>query len=526
MYRPIQFFATLAVIALAGCGSPTPPASETVPAADVSLGLTVEVTGGAVAGVRLGDSNVAAFKGIPYAAPPVGELRWKPPQAVVPWEGVLAADTDPDACVQELQRSRLPWSEEYMHQGDASEDCLYLNIWTAAASADERRPVMVWIHGGGLNEGSNAIVTYDGAAFAGKGVVLVGINYRLGPLGYLAHPELTAESANGASGNYGFLDQVAALEWVQANIGNFGGDPDNVTIFGQSAGARSVTMLMRSPLAKGLIDHAIIESGGQRRNPDVYGDLPSLADAERLGIEAQEKIGAASLAELRATPAERFVEPDIGRRGAIADGYFWPADVEAGDEVPVIVGFTADDGFVEPADDELTVETYAAEARELYGENADGYLSLYPVDANSNIRAVKLQALRDRAAVSVGLWAGEQSEHSGRVYTYYFDRATPWPEHPEFGAHHTSEIPYVFGTLGKLVDRRPDAVDYEVSDMVSSYWVNFATSGDPNGEGLPEWAPFDETKMMIMRLAGDAGPIPVAEPEKLRFWKTVLSPAT
>jgi len=532
MNRANLYIFILAMIAAAGCGSSSEPPSEPMsepmsesPAAVPVSPDPIEVDGGLIVGVQLPDSAVTVYKGIPYAAPPVGDLRWQAPQAALPWEGVLAADTDADACVQELQRSRLPWSEEFMHLGDASEDCLYLNLWTAAQSADERRPVMVWLHGGGLREGSNAIATYDGTTFAGKGVVLVGVNYRLGGIGFFAHPELTAESGHSASGNYGFLDQVAALNWIQKNIASFGGDPNNVTIFGQSAGARSVAMLMQSPLAKGLFRQAIIESGAQRRGGVANPDMMSLAEAEQLGIEAQETLGVASLAELRAIPATRFLEADIGRRNAIADGWFWPANLET-EQVPVIVGFTADDGFVGPDDDELTVDSYAVEAQELYGEHADAYLSLYPVDAESDIRTVKLAALRDKARTSVSLWADFQLEHSDQVYTYFFDRATPWPEHPEFGAHHTGEIPYVFGTLGELIDRRPDEVDYRISEMVSSYWANFATAGDPNGDGLPEWPAFDAAAGSIMRLAGDTGPIPLADPAKVAFWSKVLTPTT
>lgn len=528
MYRHKLIISALTALALSGCGQGSAPESaQQAPANEQAAAApaAVQVEGGLVSGVKVADSAVMAYKGIPYAAAPVGDLRWKPPQPVVSWEGVRVADSDPDACVQELQRSRLPWSEEYMHQGDASEDCLYLNIWTAASGADEKRPVMVWLHGGGLREGSNAIVTYDGTSFAKKGVVLVGVNYRLGAIGFLALPELTAESEHGASGNYGFLDQVAALKWVQANIARFGGDPDNVTIFGQSAGARSVSMLTQSPLAAGLVDHAIIESGAQRRAPEANSPMDTLAEAEQAGLAIEKAVGATSLAELRAIPAERFVESDIHSPGAIEDGWFWPAKpVPLG--VPIIVGFVADDGFVDPEDEKLTVASYKAEAKELYGDQADAYLALYPVDASSNIVAVKLQAMRDKAAVSVNMWADAQSRFSERIYTYFFDRATPWPEHPEFGAHHTSEIPYVFGNLDKLVDRRPEAVDYKVSDMVSSYWVNFARNGDPNGAGLPEWSAYDPAKGTIMHLAADPGMIPPASPEKVAFWKDVFSPAT
>ena len=486
-----------------------------------SLRDPVEVDGGRVAGVRAPDSRVRSYKGIPFAAPPVGDLRWRPPEPVIPWEGVKQADSFSDACVQDLPRSRLPWTEEFMHQGDASEDCLYLNVWTAAERPGEKRPVMVYIYGGALREGSSAVAVYDGEALARKGVVSVGINYRIGPLGFLAHPELTRESEHGASGNYGFLDQLAALEWVQANIGAFGGDPDNVTIHGQSAGARSVQMLMQSPLSRGLITRAIIQSGSPHRAP-VPPRYITLAEAEEAGVAAQEVLGVGSLAELREVPAERFIEPDVGRMGAIRDGWFMPTDVQNEVEVPVMAGFTADDGLSREEDSEPTVEDYRVEAKERYGEHAETFLALYPVDSNSDVPAVKLEAARDRARVTVSIWARLQQEKSDRVYTYYFDRAIPWPEHPEFGAFHSGELPYVFDNL-ELFDRPWEAVDRTVADQMSSYWVNFAATGNPNGDGLPEWPEFDASEDVTMRLGEVMGPMPIAEPEKVQFWKMLLT---
>ena len=478
-----------------------------------------------MAGVQAPGSTVRGYKGIPFAAPPVGGLRWKPPAPVVPWEGVKQADRFSDACVQDLQRSRLPWTEEFMHQGEASEDCLYLNVWTAARSPEERRPVLLFIHGGGLREGSSAIVTYDGEALARKGAVAVGINYRLGPIGFLAHPELTRESEHGSSGNYGFLDQIAALEWVQANIAAFGGDPANVTIHGQSAGARSVAALMASPLARGLFTRAIIQSGAPRQQPGPPGGQ-TLAEAEKAGLAAQKALGAGSLAGLRELPAQRFFEKDLGRMNGIQDGWVLPpADRQNEAQVPVMTGCTANDGFTSDEDARLTVETYKAEAKKLYGERADAFLELYPVGAGSDIRSVKLDAARDKARVSIFVWAERQQKKSGSVHTYYFDRAIPWPEHPEFGAFHTSEIPYVFDNLDKL-GRPWEPVDRTVADRMSSYWVNFAAKGSPNGEGLAEWPAFDASTAATMRLGERMGPMPIAEPSKVAFWRTFLEKST
>jgi para-nitrobenzyl esterase len=262
----------------------------------------VSVDGGAITGTTGVDSSIRAYKGIPFAAPPVGELRWREPQPVKSWTGTYAADKFAPACIQNVPRSRLPWTEEFMHQGSISEDCLYLNVWTGAETTNEKRPIMVYLYGGGFSEGSNAVAVYNGEELAKKGVVLVGINYRVGPFGFLAHPELTAESAHHASGNYGLLDQVAALRWVKHNMRAFGGDPDNVTIFGQSAGAMSVAMLMQSPLTEGLFKRAIIQSGpGLFPAGTLSGNTP-LTEAEQAGVRFAGARGAATLADLRAMP--------------------------------------------------------------------------------------------------------------------------------------------------------------------------------------------------------------------------------
>lgn len=478
----------------------------------------VSVTGGMVAGVQLPNSPVRVYKGIPFAAPPVGDLRWHPPQPVIPWQGTRYAYDFSDACIQVLTRSRLPWSKEFMHLSDASEDCLYLNVWTAAESPAEKRPVMVYIYGGGLQEGSSAIAVYDGEEFAKKGVVLVGINYRVGALGFMAHPELTKASRHQASGNYGFLDQLAALQWVQENIEAFGGDPNNVTIFGQSAGARSVAMHVKSPLSKGLFQRAIIHSGAQRREPVPASNLTSLAEAEQRGLTAQERIGVNNLAALRRVPAERFIQPDIPRMGAITDGWFMPAEVDNTSEVPIMIGFVADDGFVS-ATSALTEADYKEEATSTYQQQAAHFLSLYPPESYTDPKVLKLAAMRDKAQISIQMWAANQAEKSETIYTYYFNRAIPWPEHPEFGAFHTGEIPYVFNNL-KMIDRPWEDVDYRVADQVSSYWVNFATTGDPNGSGLAHWPAFDADAGQTMRLGKNMGAIPVPAGQRASFWET------
>jgi para-nitrobenzyl esterase len=267
---------------------------------------TVTVSSGQLTGVAGRDAGVRVFKGIPFAAPPVGPRRWTAPEPAAAWTGVRAADRFAPACVQNVTGSRLPWTGEFMHQGAVDEDCLYLNVWTAA-SGRARRPVFVYLYGGGFNEGSGSVAINDGESLARKGLVVVTLNYRVGVFGFLAHPDLAAESRRAASGNYGLLDQVAALRWVQQNIAAFGGDPQNVTIFGESAGSFSVSALMASPLARGLFHRAIGESGAFFPGPS--SPLPSLplAQSEKAGAEFATSLGAATLSDLRAKPVEELV---------------------------------------------------------------------------------------------------------------------------------------------------------------------------------------------------------------------------
>ncbi len=480
---------------------------------------------GLVSGLPSPESPVRAYKGIPFAAPPVGDLRWRAPQPVEPWEGVREAVAFSDACTQRVLGVRLPWTEEFMHQGEASEDCLYLNVWTAVKTKHERRPVMVYFYGGGFNEGSTAVAVYDGEELAKKGVVLVSANYRVGPLGFLAHPELTAESEHGASGNQGMLDMVAALDWVNENIAAFGGDPARVTIFGQSAGAMGVNLLLRSPLAHGLFSGAILQSG-PGLIPSNFLAGPTLAEAEEAGLAFAESKGAASLAELRALPADGLYPEGPVRFGPITDGWFLPADASPAPNRPIMNGLTADEtlmfaGFGPPP--EATVAAYEAEARQRYGDEADTFLALYPAAADSEVTALRKFASQDRARVALSLWASEMAQYGGPVFTYYFSRATPWPEHPEFGAHHTGEVPYVFNNL-KALNRPWESADETVADQMSSFWVNFAGSGDPNGPGLPEWPVHRADDAVTMEIGTTTAAIPLADPEKVAFWRSVLMP--
>jgi para-nitrobenzyl esterase len=432
--------------------------------------------------------------------------------------------------MQNQAGSRLPWTEEFMTQGPIGEDCLFLNVWTAAKSAGARLPVMFWIYGGAFNEGSGSIAVYHGAELAKKGVIVVTANYRVGPLGFFAHPELTKESEHKSSGNYGLLDQIAALQWVRRNIAAFGGNPDQVTIFGQSAGALSVTSLMRSPLAKGLFVRGIAQSGPGLLGGNALGATATLADREAAGVRYAESKGARSLAELRALPAATFFAPAGGRGAAPApggpfkDGWVLPLQDPA-DQVPLMIGFVADDlgvtgGGFGPAP-KPSVATFEGDAKRVYGDRADAFLKLYPVSSDADVPVAQKAAGRDRVRVSMGLWAVEQAKASKSVYTYYFDRVIPWPAHPEFGAFHTSEVPYVFGTLATL-DRPWEPVDRKLSDTVSSYWTNFAKNGNPNAPGLVPWRASAANTNETMQLGARVGMMPEAEAAKLTFFLSFL----
>jgi para-nitrobenzyl esterase len=488
----------------------------------------VRVDGGQVSASTGASGGVRTFKGIPYAAAPVGEGRWRAPAPVAPWDGVRMADRFGASCVQAQPGSRLPWTEEFMTQGPVSEDCLFLNVWTPAAAATERLPVMVYIYGGGFNEGSSSVAVYDGAPLASRGIVVVTINYRTGPLGFLVHPALSAESEQKVSGNYGLLDQIAALRWVRRNIAAFGGDPAAVTVFGQSAGAISVADLMRSPLATGLFARAIAQSGPGLLGRTALSRGLTLQQREQAGVAFGEARSATTAAALRALPATDFIAPALAARGAVPpngpvrDGYVVPLDGPAGgsmSEVPVMVGFTADDigvGGFGPAS-EVSAAAYEADARKTHGAEADAYLALYPAKTDAEVPSMRKAAGRDRARVTMDAWAAAQRTVSPRVYTYYFDRVLPWPAHPEFGAFHTSEVPYIFGTLPRLA--RPWVpVDRSVSDAMGAYWTNFAKTGDPNGRGLARWPAHDDTHV-TMRLGERMGPMPVADAERRAFFE-------
>ena len=482
----------------------------------------IRTESGMVSGVALGH-GLEAFKGIPFAAPPVGKLRWRPPQPPAAWKGILKADKFGAPCMQKAMPERLgPWTREYLPQIPPSENCLYLNIWTAARRPEKLLPVMVWIYGGGFTGGAASVELYDGGALARKGVVLVSANYRVGPFGFFAYPALTAESPHHSSGNYGLLDQIAALRWVQRNIAAFGGDPHAVTIFGASAGGESVWLLMQSPLALGLFGRAIIMSGPGVLPSKVLTGERSLASAAQEGRKFAHRLGVQSLEQLRALPAEKIISDSRDALwGPIKDGWVIRPGWHPGREVPVISGMVAEDigiGYYgtgpAPA---VTLKDYHRTMREICGAEALECEKLYPATDNGQAAAAMRAATQDRARVSLYKWATSQANLSPQVYTYYFNQKIPWPQHPEYGVFHGSEEPFVFDNL-RIMDRPWRPADYRVARQISSYWTDFGKTGNPNAKDLLEWPAFKVGDKTIMQLATRMAPIPLATPARERFW--------
>lgn len=487
----------------------------------------VHTKSGPVLGVPASDGSVIAYKGIPYAAPPVGERRWRAPQPPIPWTAVRKAERFGDSCIQNIVEERKPWTHEFMAHNAISEDCLSLNVWTPARAAGPKRPVYFWIHGGGNVEGSSAVPVYDGENLARRGVVVVTINYRLGVFGFLVHPELTQEA--GWSGNYGSLDQVAALEWVQGNIAAFGGDPVNVTISGQSAGAGGVHNLVASPLARGLFHRAIAESGSgyaPARGPQ------KLADAEKSGVAFATAKGAAGLKDLRALPPEKLMArigdgPGSAFRPVI-DGHFLPADPLAiyaegrQNDVPELTGLNLDERSSAADYGTVPMAEYQKAMSDRYGDQAAAFFDLYPNGTREQSGESQKAASRDAGLVSMHMWAAHREKTArSKAFTYYWTHAMPGPESARYGAFHTSEVPYVFGTLSQSTRPWTD-VDRKLADLMGAYWVSFVKTGDPNGEGLPRWPPFAPGSAVTMELGEKPGPRPVAPPEKLEFWRKYL----
>ena len=498
-----------------------------------ALTQPVRTDSGLVSGVPGSHPSVVAFKGIPFAAPPVDDLRWRSPKPPASWQGVKKADQFSDSCIQNIVRERKPWTYEFMPHNGVSENCLYLNVWTGATASTERLPVLVWLHGGGYTEGSTAVPIYDGENLAKSGIVVVTINYRLGVLGFLAHPDLTAESNRNASGNYGTLDQIAALEWVKKNIAVFGGDPKRVTLGGQSAGAGAVHNLTASPLAKGLFVRAIAQSGSGIVPAALSSRFMGLGEAEEQGVKFAGTKSAHSIKELRAVEwhdlaASAANGPSFSFR-PIIDGWGLPAPVDdifaqgKQSDVPTLTGLVADESSSQADYGAIPAEQWNQQVLQRFGDLADAFLKLYPAATDAQAGASQVVSSRDRGLVSMHLWAERRAKTAKtKVYTYYWTHAQPGPDSARYGAFHSSEVPYVFFTL-KTSDRPWAAEDRKIAETIGAYWVNFITTGDPNGKGLAQWPPFREQAGVTMELGDRFGPRPVAEKSKIDFLKQYFS---
>ncbi len=476
----------------------------------------LRIESGLIAGVKSEHSDVIAYKGIPFATPPVGFLRWREPQPVKPWPGIKNCDA---FAASPMQSNPVPFGvytpEFLIPAKPISEDCLYLNVWTRAGRG-ARMPVFVWIYGGGFSSGGTSVPIYDGEAMAKKGIVFVSANYRVGVFGFLAHPELTKESSHHASGNYGLLDQIAALQWIRKNIDAFGGDPDNVTIAGQSAGSMSVNCLIASPAARGLFNKAIAESGSMFNTKS-----PALPAAEKQGMDLAASVHALSMETLRQVPADSLMKFQ-GRFMPDIDGYVLPASVKdifaAGKQnrVPVLIGWNADESFVAKFQSK---ELFTSEARKKYGADADRFLNYFPSSTEAESMRSQMKISRDLLFAASGFqWANEQSaEGKVPVYVYYFSRKLPaTADFTKYGAFHTGEVAYVMNNL-RFLHRPWEAADQSLAELMNNYWIRFISYSDPNGGHLPEWPAYNRKNAEVMVFDKSSGKQVLPDKSELEF---------
>ena len=485
----------------------------------------VHVEGGYISGIQTTDAEINIFKGIPYAAAPVNDLRWKAPVPVTTWNGVKKCDAFAASPIQTSPEPFYMWSEEFLIPKEPiDEDCLFLNVWTGAKKTNEKRPVLVWIHGGGFVSGSGSVPIYDGEAMARKGVVFVSINYRLGIFGFLAHPDLTAESPQKASGNYGLMDQIAALKWVQDNISAFGGDPEKITIAGQSAGSASVVYLIASPRAKGLLHQAIAQSGAGllKRDPDTDAvALISLKQAEQTGLQVTEALHASSIQELRAISANDLLSKVRFHAQPIIDGYVLPENAPKiyaenhENEVRLITGWNEDDGIVLGEFDHA--DAFKEKIMSQWGDRGQELLNYYPAANDEIARISQLKLQRDIVFGAQNyVLANTMSDQGKEVYVYRFARRIPPGKYQDYGAFHTAEVPYAYDNLAYL-DRPFETADHHLAEVMSDYWVHFITNGNPNGDGLPEWSPYKTNTREIMYLGDQQKEVILSDTLSLNF---------
>jgi para-nitrobenzyl esterase len=487
-----------------------------------------KIKNGLISGYKSGD--IAVFKGIPFAEPPVGNLRWKAPQPKSDWKGTLECVSFSASPVQNKPVPFMMWTEEFITPPEKlSEDCLYLNVWTPSKSSGDKLPVFVWIYGGGFSSGSAACAIYDGEEMAKKGIVFVSINYRVGVLGFLAHPELSKESTSNTSGNYGLLDQVAALKWIRDNITAFGGDPGKVTIAGQSAGSMSVWSMIVSPLTKGLFRAAIPQSGGITTN--LLGK--SYEAAEARGVEYMKNAKAADIAELRNVPAEELFKISSGNGAGgglsfapVFDGYVLPKDVLQAfkdgsfNNVTVMAGWVTGDGNMGFGPKQVP-EKYRQDAIEKYGDNAEKFLKLFPGNTAEELKSSASRlGLLSFAAMADYTWAGFTKSP---LYVYEFSHVpVDKPGFPNYGAFHTSEVPFALNNL--YTWKRPwRDTDLTVEKTMSSYWANFIKTANPNGAGLPEWKTYVRSSGDIMEIGDQSKMISGLYKNEFEFLEKVNS---
>ena len=512
---------TLLTVAVLGLTAACGPTETGEPPAPVAIGPEAVVTGGTVGGV-VGEDGLKQYHGIPFAAAPVADRRWAPPAPVEAWGDVRDATAPGPKCVQPQGQGGALYGESGF---EMNEDCLTLNIWTRADHVGEGLPVMVWIHGGGLVTGAGS--DYPGELLSSKGVVLVTANYRLGPFGFLALPDLTAESPQGVSGNQGLRDQVAALAWVRDNIAQFGGDPGNVTIFGESAGALSMSLLQATPLAAGLVHRVIGQSGGafqpmlfRHRETSYAPSAESRGEAFAAALAGEG--GDASLAALRGLSAEHVLEvfqsdPAFSDYDslAIVDGEVIPDEVATifaegcQADVPVMLGSTADEGtslheFIVPPFGE-GVAGFDGYMEAVLSEAGDAAAALYPSGTEEEAQTSGEALVADLLFTApMRIWARAMEKAESEAYLYWFTWVPPIEESERYGAFHAAEIGYVFGNLD-LFGAVPTDDDRAFSDLMASVWTQFARTGNPNGEGLPEWPAYTRENEAYMELGVDTG---------------------
>ena len=493
----------------------------------------VRLPQGSLAGIRQGAA--AAYLGIPYAAPPVGRYRWRAPQPAASWLGVRPARRFAASCWQVMEpRGTGPWSHEYMPQGRASEDCLYLNIWTPAPDLRHHLPVLVWIPGGGFTSGSGSVAVNNGARLAAQGIVVVTINYRVGVFGFFVTPALAAEAAgeHEPPGNYGLQDMIAALQWVQRNIAAFGGDPNAITAGGQSAGAMAVHDLVVSPLATGLFQRAIVESG----LPDTV-PAPSLAAAEKAGASYVRSRGATSLAALRRlTPRQLTAGSPPGLVGPllvpILDGVLLPAAPEtllipgAFADVPLLTGIDGDEASAFSG--HLVTSMSQADWQRLltrtFGTRAPRFAPFYPAATDAQRARSARQLHHDLGLAALYGWSQLWSTHAhSPAYGYLFEHLEPGPQSSRWGMFHSSELAYVFGALDAAPQRHYTAVDRSISMRLMRYWVDFVKTGNPNGAGLPAWPAMGPRDPRIMVVTDAMQPRPMLPPPMLRAMQAFIT---